>query len=42
MMHVDHGHHHWTELLDYEMLWVLAFSSAVIASGIFALTSIAQ
>ena len=32
-------HHDWTQLVDYEMLWVLAFSAVVISSGIFALTS---
>jgi hypothetical protein len=41
-MHVDHQHHHWTELFDYETLWILAFSAVVIGSGIFALTSVAQ
>jgi hypothetical protein len=41
-MHVDHPHHHWTELFDYEMVWMLTFSSVVIACGIFGLSSIAQ
>ena len=35
-------HHDWTQLVDYEMLWVLAFSAVVITSGIFSLTSIAH
>jgi hypothetical protein len=29
-------------LVDYETLWVLAFSAVVISSGIFGLFSIAQ
>jgi hypothetical protein len=36
----DNHHHDWTHLVDYETLWVLAFSAVVIGSGIFALTSI--
>jgi hypothetical protein len=32
----------WAHLVDYETLWVLAFSAAVIGSGIFGLLSIAQ
>jgi hypothetical protein len=38
----DSHHRDWTQLLDYEMLWVLAFSAVVISSGIFALTSVAH
>ena len=40
--HFNDEHHHWTELFDYETLWILAFSAVVISSGIFALTSVAQ
>jgi hypothetical protein len=39
---LDNHPHDWTQLLDYETLWILAFSAVVISSGIFALTSIAQ
>jgi hypothetical protein len=40
--HFDNQHHDWTQLFDYETLWVLPFAAVVISSGIFALTSIAQ
>ena len=40
--HFNEAHHHWTHLVDYETLWVLAFCAAVIGSGIFGLLSIAQ
>jgi hypothetical protein len=40
--HFDNQQHGWTELVDYETLWVLAFSAVLISSGIFALTSIAH
>ena len=32
----------WEHIIDYETLWILSFSTAVIGSGIFALFSIAQ
>ncbi|HEY6257368.1 MAG TPA: hypothetical protein VIY51_16415 [Xanthobacteraceae bacterium] len=34
--------HDWQHTIDYETLWLLSFSAAVIGSGIFALFSIAQ
>jgi hypothetical protein len=34
--------HNWQHILDYETLWILSFSAAVVGSGIFALFSIAQ
>jgi hypothetical protein len=37
----DQPHYNWMHLVDYETLWMLAFSAVVIGSGIFALTSIA-
>jgi len=40
--HLNDEHRHWTHLVDYETLWVLAFSVVVISSGIFGLFSIAQ
>jgi len=40
--HLDNQHHDWSHLVDYETFWVLAFTAVVIASGIFALFSIAQ
>ena len=30
------------QVIDYETLWILSFSAAVVGSGIFALFSIAQ
>jgi hypothetical protein len=38
----DNHHRDWTELFDYETLWVLVFSAVVIGSGIFGLTSLVQ
>jgi len=35
-------HHNWYNLIDYETLWILCFSAAVIGSGVFALFLIAQ
>jgi hypothetical protein len=40
--HLNKHHHDWKHLVDYETLWLLAFTAAVIGSGIFALLSIAQ
>jgi hypothetical protein len=40
--HFSDEHHNWAQLVDYETLWVLAFAAAVIGSGFFALTSMAQ
>ena len=40
--HFSDEHHNWAQLVDYETLWVLAFSAVVISSGIFGLFSIAQ
>jgi hypothetical protein len=33
-------HDDWKHVVDYETLWILAFSTAVLGSGIFALLSI--
>ena len=35
--HFNDEHHHWTHVVDYETLWVLAFAAVVIGSGFFAL-----
>ena len=40
--HLIDERHNWTHLVDYETVWVLAFSAVVIGSGIFGLLSIAQ
>jgi hypothetical protein len=40
--HFNDTRHHWADLVDYETLWLLAFSAVVISSGIFGLFSIAQ
>jgi hypothetical protein len=40
--HFKNEHQHWTHVVDYETLWVLAFAAAVISSGIFGMLSIAQ
>ena len=40
--HFNNEHDHWTHVVDYETLWVLAFAAVVVGSGFFALTSIAQ
>ena len=40
--HFSNEQHHWTDLVDYETLWVLVFSAVVISSGFFGLLSIAQ
>ena len=40
--HLNNQHYDWKHVLDYETLWLLAFSAAVIGSGIFALLSIAH
>jgi hypothetical protein len=40
--HFSDTRHHRAHLLDYETLWLLAFSAVVISSGIFGLFSIAQ
>ena len=40
--HFSNEHDHWTHVVDYETLWVLAFAAVVVGSGFFALTSIAQ
>ena len=40
--HLDKRHYDWKHVVDYETLWVLAFTAVVIGSGIFALFSIAQ
>jgi hypothetical protein len=40
--HINNRHYDWTHLFDYETVWILAFSVAVVGSGIFALFSMAQ
>jgi hypothetical protein len=40
--HFNDTRHHWADLVDYETLWLLAFSAVVISSGIFGLFSIVQ
>ena len=40
--HINNHRHDWTQLFDYETVWILAFSAAVVGSGVFALFSIAQ
>ena len=40
--HLNNWRYDWKHLVDYETLWILAFSAAVIGSGIFALFSMAQ
>jgi hypothetical protein len=32
----------WKQIIDYETLWILTFSTMVLSSGIFALFSISQ
>jgi hypothetical protein len=39
---LNNEHRHWTYVVDYETLWVLAFAAVVVGSGFFALTSIAH
>jgi ABC-type Fe3+ transport system permease subunit len=40
--HLNIQRYDWKHLLDYETLWILAFSAVVIGSGIVALFSMAQ
>ena len=40
--HLNNQRNDWTRLFYYETLWILAFSAAVVGSGIFALFSMAQ
>jgi hypothetical protein len=40
--HINNQRYYWTHLFDYEIVWILAFSVAVVGSGIFALFSMAQ
>ena len=40
--HINNQRYDWTHLLDYETLRILAFSAAVVGSGVFALFSMAQ
>jgi hypothetical protein len=40
--HINKQRYDWTRLFDYETVWILAFSVAVVGSGIFALFSMAQ
>ena len=39
---LNNPQHNWQRKIDYETLWILSFSAAVVGSGIFALFSIAQ
>jgi hypothetical protein len=40
--HLDNPHHDWKHLVDFETVWLLAFTAVVVGSGIVALFSIAQ
>ena len=40
--HLNDRHYDWKHVVDYETLWILAFSALVLGSGIFALFSISQ
>jgi hypothetical protein len=40
--HINNQRYDWTDLFDYETIWILAFSAAVVGSGVFALFSMAQ
>jgi hypothetical protein len=40
--HLNHQHYDWKHVLDYETLWILAFSAVVVGSGVFALFLMAQ
>ena len=40
--HINNHRYDWTHLFDFETVWILAFSAAVVGSGIFALFSMAQ
>jgi hypothetical protein len=40
--HVNDRHYDWKHIVDYETIWILAFSAVVLGSGIFALFSISQ
>jgi hypothetical protein len=33
---------YWKHIVDYETLWLLAFSAVVVSSGVFALLSISH
>jgi hypothetical protein len=38
----DDQHYAPNHVVDFEMAWIVAFSAVVVASGFFALSSIAQ
>ena len=40
--HINNQRYDWTHLFDFEKVWILAFSAAVVGSGVFALFSMAQ
>ena len=37
--HLNDRHYDWKHMIDYETFWILAFSTAVLGSGFFALLS---
>jgi hypothetical protein len=39
---LDNRNYDWKHVVDYETCWILAFSTVVLGSGIFALLSISQ
>ena len=39
---LSNHHHDWKHLVDYETVWILVYSAAVVGSFKFALFSIAQ
>jgi hypothetical protein len=40
--HVSDRHYDWKDIVDYETIWILAFSAVVLGGGISALFSISQ
>jgi hypothetical protein len=42
IQHLNNRHHDWMHIVDYETFWILAFSTVVLGSAIFALFSISQ
>jgi hypothetical protein len=40
--HLNKRRHDWKNIVDYETLWILTFSTVVLSSGIFASFSISQ
>jgi hypothetical protein len=40
--HLNDPHYDWKHVIDYETFWILAFSAAVLGSGLLALFSISH